>query len=207
MINIQWHIYGIKNWKTKQLFYITMAVMQKYLLLCGMCQQLRRICGIYIFSHMICDSVKSLMAYDCHIYNRTVYIGKYIDYRIIGRIVITLTEYRQALQCEILFIILEDYYENHKSEIDCASTYHILFTFQPNCANKYRPNCNYKIMLWKSQSDSWPSGREKGKQTKRQKDSLKDLLQNFHFLMLQFCHYIHTICETLWEGPYKHRHF
>lgn len=35
---------------------------------------------------------------------------------------------------------------------------------------------------------------------------LENLLKDFHLLLLQLCHHIHTVCQTLWEGPYIHRH-
>lgn len=31
---------------------------------------------------------------------------------------------------------------------------------------------------------------------------LENLLQDFHLLLLQCCHHIHTISQTLREGPY-----
>lgn len=37
-----------------------------------------------------------------------------------------------------------------------------------------------------------------------QSDLLKNLLQDFHLLLLQLCHDVHTISQTLWEGPYTH---
>lgn len=33
---------------------------------------------------------------------------------------------------------------------------------------------------------------------------LENLLQDFHLLLLQRCHHIHAISQTLWEGPYTH---
>lgn len=57
------------------------------------------------------------------------------------------------------------------------------------------------VCLWERERE-----RDREQDRGRTSDLLENLLQDFHLLLLQLCHHVHTISQTLWEGPYTHRH-
>lgn len=75
---------------------------------------------------------------------------------------------------------------------------------QLNCLFLQASPLGKKVSFW-TLKESEANENEREEEIKRvERDLLKNLLQDFHLLLLQLCHHVHTISQTLWEGPYTH---